>query len=632
MANSSTRPETRGAAQSREFYDSGARPGVSTESGLNVYFTLGPGVARAASAAAYERRTGDPVYRPLRVYTLDPSTLALEGATAVLQVPYEPLQPGPIGSVFEIGDADDAGDAQPLDLDDPKVLITQGVSPSPSNPQFQQQMLYAVCSSVYAVFRSALGRRIAWGFDPTDQNGIARLILRPRVGEEGANAAYHRASGEIRFGYFELPAGRPRGRNVPGAPVYTCVSHDIVVHELAHALIDGMRSYFLFPTGPDVLGFHEGFADLVAILQHFTYAEVLKSEIRKVRNSLEQSSILLGIANNFGLSVGKDGVLRKAADGQAEKRVYGPGMEAHDMGLVLACAVFDAFRVIYKRKTDRYIRLYTSSSGHVPEVLPSELVDILAAEASKLANQFLSLCVRALDYCPPVDIRLGEFLRAIITADRDLIPDDPWAYREALIDAFADRGIYPEDVVHLSEGALCWKPLSCNLPLVEKLSFAELKFAGDPASPASREELERQACVLGEVVTRPGNLELFGLAPSWDERLSGGRVSLPCVQSVRTSRRVGPDGQLVFDLIAEVTQSRFVQDSMTGAECEFIGGATIILGPTGEFRYVIVKRVLNHRRLEAQLAFQRATRFWKRGDGRFVPLPNTFKLVHERTR
>ncbi|HEY5893625.1 MAG TPA: hypothetical protein VIT91_10380 [Chthoniobacterales bacterium] len=31
----------------------------------------------------------------------------------------------------------------------------------------------------------------------------------------------------------------------------------------------------------------------------------------------------------------------------------------------------------------------------------------------------------------------GEYLRALITADFDLVPDDRWAYREALIDASA---------------------------------------------------------------------------------------------------------------------------------------------------------------------------------------------------
>jgi hypothetical protein len=260
--------------------------------------------------------------------------------------------------------------------------------------------------------------------------------------------------------------------------------------------------------------------------------------------------------------------------------------------------------------------------------LPAELISVLAAEASKLASQFLSICVRALDYCPPVDIKLGEFLRAMITADRDLVPDDRWSYREALIDAFAQRGIYPENVPQLSEDALVWKPLPQELPDINKLSFAELKFAGDPASPASATELQRQACSLGEVVSRPENLSLFGLARPDDSRLAGARVTLPCVQSIRTSRRVGPDGQIVFDLVSEVTQSLFVRDQVTGAESEFIGGATVILGPNGNFRYVILKSIHNRDRLQQQLDFQRATPFWERRSGQLVPCANPFRIVH----
>jgi hypothetical protein len=602
--------------------------------GRDLYFSLGPGVARAASAATYERRTDDPVYRPLKVYTLDPAARALDGATAVLRVPYEPLEPGPKGCVFEV-DATDGDQPMPaVDLEEPKVLIGQGLPPSPSNYGFHQQMVYAVCSSVYATFRAALGRRVAWGFDRGDESRLTRLKLRPHAPEEGANAAYDRTAGEIRFGYFAAPAGAPKARNVPGGRVFTCLSHDIIVHEVTHALIDGMRSHFLLPTGPDVLGFHEGFADLIAILQHFSYKQVLEAEIRKAGSRLENASLLFGIAHAFGLSVGKGGALRSADDDDnATRRVYSPGLEAHEMGSILSSAVFDAFRLLYLRKTERFLRLAAGGTGPLPkDFLPTELVGILAQEASKLASQVLSICVRALDYCPPVDIRLGEFLRAMITADRDLVPDDPWAYREALIDAFAARGIYPDNVQHLSEDALVWKPLPRELPCIEKLSFRELRFAGDPASPASRAELERQACVLGEVITRPQNLDMFGLAAPWDSRLAGGRVSLPCVQSIRTARRAGPDGQIVFDLVAEVTQSRFVRDRVTGAESEFLGGATVILDPTGNFRYVIMKSVLNRRRLEQQLAFQRTTPYWEQRDGQLVAAANPLQLLHRRDR
>ena len=70
------------------------------------------------------------------------------------------------------------------------------------------------------------------------------------------------------------------------------------------------------------------------------------------------------------------------------------------------------------------------------------------------------------------------------------------------------------------------------------------------ARPAGAEELRRQAAVLGEVVSRPEFMDHFGLTvPGTHE---GGEVDLPCVHSIRSSRRVGPQGQVIFDLIAEV--------------------------------------------------------------------------------
>jgi hypothetical protein len=601
----STPGATKAAAQTREPEEHApVSAPVTRAAGADARFTIGPGVSRAATVATYERKPGDPVYRPLQIFTLDSAARSTDGAMAVINVPYEELTRGPKGSLFEVEAADGDVALTAVDLDDHRVLITQGLRPSAANHQFHQQMVYAVCSSVYATFRTALGRRIAWGFDRKDEKGVTRLKLRPHVAREGANAVYDPIAGEIRFGYFPAPEpedGVPKGRNVAGSPVFTCLSHDIIVHELTHALIDGMRSHFLEPTGPDVAGFHEGFADLMAILQHFNYEGVVRSQILQSNGHLDRTGLLLGIAESFGLTLGTGGTLRSAIDSASARRLYSRNLEAHELGSVFLSAVFDAYCSIYERKIRRFRRI---AGDH--ETLSAELADVLTTEASKLANQFLLLCVRALDYCPPVDLELGEFLRALITADRDLVPDDPWGYREAFIDRFAARGIYPAHVMQLSEEALGWSGLQRPMPNIQRLSFAELRFAGDPASPASADELEEQARALGTIATQPENLVLFGLVAANDPTLGDSRVAPPCVQSIRTSRRVGPDGQIVFDLIAEVTQSRFVRDPVDHAEREFVGGATLILGPNGDIRYAIVKSILNEKRLARQLAFQRS--------------------------
>jgi len=74
-----------------------------------------------------------------------------------------------------------------------------------------------------------------------------------------ANAFYSPEAKGILFGYFAANKTN-QGRNLPGQCVFTCLSHDIIAHEVTHAVIDGIRAYFTEPTNPDVLAFHEAFA------------------------------------------------------------------------------------------------------------------------------------------------------------------------------------------------------------------------------------------------------------------------------------------------------------------------------------------------------------------------------------
>jgi hypothetical protein len=110
-----------------------------------------------------------PLYRSLRVYTFDPG-IATKVDTApinqtVLRVPWEEgLQPGPVGDYLEVIDYDPASDCfyDPVDLNDTYLLAQDGLAPSEGNPQFHQQMVYAVAMTTIANFERALGRRVLW--------------------------------------------------------------------------------------------------------------------------------------------------------------------------------------------------------------------------------------------------------------------------------------------------------------------------------------------------------------------------------------------------------------------------------------------------------------------------------------
>jgi hypothetical protein len=73
-----------------------------------------------------------------------------------------------------------------------------------------------------------------------------------------------------------------------------------------------------------------------------------------------------------------------------------------------------------------------------------------------------------------VDITFGDFLRALLTADLDLHPDDPFGVRDALMQAFRLRGIVAESAKFYSEEALCWPKVQRDtLPRIKNLRFGD---------------------------------------------------------------------------------------------------------------------------------------------------------------
>jgi hypothetical protein len=144
--------------------------------------------------------------------------------------------------------------------------------------------------------------------------------------------------------------------------------------------------------------------------------------------------------------------------------------------------------------------------------LPSELIELLARSANRLASQFLSVLIRAVDYCPPVDITFGDFLRAIITADGDLVPDDRYAFRQAMIDAFRRRAIFPDHVDSLAEDSLTWSKPRVAVPKIAQLDFANLKFRGDPKTQRAQENSYAKRRPLGMLSASPTFLMNSGLS------------------------------------------------------------------------------------------------------------------------
>jgi hypothetical protein len=598
-------------------------------------------VVRACDAVPQLR---DPVYRRLRVYAVDPSfstrldTAGIDETT--LQVRWESLEPanrsrrakpltptagaepekrepGPMGEYFEIDDVDPADAFYGMvNLDDPRLLAQEGLPPSEGNPHFHQQMVYAVAMSTVQQFERALGRPIFWR--PTSPEGTfrRRLSLRPHALRQ-ANAFYNPDDVALLFGYFDADADDP-GTDLPGGRIYSCLSHDIIAHETTHAILDGMQRYFNEPTNPDVLAFHEAFADLVALLQHFALTDVLEHEIMRTRGDLEAESVIGMLAIQFGRASGNRAALRNAIGhmengkwhrSRPDSAQYDTTMTPHARGAVLVAAIFDAFLAIYNTRTADLLRLSTGGSGVLPAgAIHPDLVHRLCDEASKSAKHVLTMIIRALDYMPPVDVTFFEFLRAAITADFDLVPDDRLKYRVAFIDAFRRRGIYPKDGSHetsaagrtLSVETLRWRgPDPARRPKHWDAIDAHYTKIAKSLKPYADQHLylkDRRRRFSRKIIRQQKLKEqfqvAFGEVPDFAREVGLNPDHDFEVEELRSAMRIGPDGQSIPQVLISLTQT--ISVPCNGQSYEFPGGSTLIIDLTvPAVRYCVSKSVDN---------------------------------------
>lgn len=590
------------------------------------------------------RNVSKPVHRRLRGYAFDPS-LSIRLETALVnQTTYkvmwedraengrDGLSPGPVGEYIEVVDYDPASNCfyDPVDLNHPDILAQDGLSPSEGNPQFHQQMVYAVAMTTIRNFEKALGRRALWAARDfkgaiLDEEFIQRLRVYPHALRE-ANAYYSPEKRALLFGYFPASSDRPE-RYLPGGIVFTCLSHDIIAHETTHALLDGMHRRFIEDSHQDALAFHEAFADIVALFQHFTFPEVLRHQIDRTRGDLASQNLLGELAQEFGEAIGNYGALRSAlGDSDPETGEWKPHRpnpeeyqtvtEPHARGAILVGAVFDAFLSIYKKRVADLLRIATSGTGVLPEgALHPDLVRRLANEAAKSAQHVLNMCIRALDYCPPVDISFGDYLRAIITADADLVPDDDLGYRIAFIEAFRWRGIYPRDVRALSVDSLRWPAVRTSQsffqPLADKLRGWVGQFAYLQTRRQTYKETDDVSRKVHDWIEIEGHAHLkvfseiagitfeFGLPGLRGDKKKG--IPRFQVNALRPARRVGPDGDSLNQLIISLIQTRIVPVSSEGetSTMKFRGGSTLILDlDTMQLKYAIRKSISDNARLE----------------------------------
>lgn len=555
---------------------------------------------------ATDPKSGPPVDTPrrrrLRTYAFDPMSTRLSGQFLTISVPYElGLTDGPEGELLSVVDFDPVRKLWYglADLDDRYVLAQDGLQPAEGDPRSHQQIVYAVASSVIERFERHLGRRFRW-------RGDAKLSLVPHA-FEGRNAYFDPTRKAVLFGYYRADHKDP-GANLPGQMIFTCLSSDIIAHEVTHAIVHRLRPRFSVATNPDVLAWHEAFADLVALFQHFAYRDVVLEAIASTSGSIQRGAALFDLASEFGQSTGRGGALRRAIDPSVPAGLlrtpdrYLAATEPHERGACFVGAVFDAYLDSYQAAVADLLRLATSSAAGLSSGrLHPDLVARVATEAIKTADRYLGMVVRAFDYLPPVDVTFGDVVQAIVTSDHSLYPTDPLRLRGNLIEALRRRGIYPTRAISLTDAALIWPPPDPSLsfrdgklpvPLDELVLASSMNL--DPDSSPSSMNLDRpsppgeepsdQVFIMLNAWAREHAVEI-GLEPSMKIYL----------ESVHVAYRQADDRQPRPELVVQFTQRRRDLEEKEqphlpeGARTPLLAGTTLIARVNGAIQHIISK-------------------------------------------
>jgi len=520
----------------------------------------------------------------LRLIAQDPAVSGDDGKilTANVKVPWSRMEDGPRGARLHVVDFDTASGRYvkhaPLGKED--VFADAADDVLRTDLAFHAQHVYATAARTLAIFETALGRRLPWGFQSH------QLYLVPHAFAE-ANAYYSFEDRALLFGY--VPPVNPGGE-----AVYTCLSHDVVVHETTHAVLDGLRRRFLEPSLPDQAAFHEGFADIVALLSVFSMRPVIEQALGKpdrsgriprgrVEPEALRKSMLARVAEQIGsvLTQGRGALRESALNPPPRDWAKLPEfIEPHRRGEVLVAIAFDLLIEIWWK------RLQALLSRPNGEAAGGRGVTIdrarAAEEGARAASQLLTMLIRGLDYLPPVEFDFGDLLNAVLLADNEVVPDDDLGYRQLLVDGFAKAGIQrsSDRVTDVLESELSPRYLGIN--------FAGLR--------SDRDEVYRFL---------------------WQNarRLDVSTDYYTVIESVLPTQRIGPDGLIVPESVAtyvqmaDMTAREFTDESglqLSAAidprtPVQLFGGGTLIFDQFGRLKLHVHKRVDDWRRQQRRL-------------------------------
>jgi hypothetical protein len=319
---------------------------------------------------------------------------------------------------------------------------------------------FALVQHTLSMFERARGgESVPWAWNMNGNTDV--LTIFPRAGVT-ANAFYTRAEKALKF-FSYTP-------NTAMQPVHTCRSPELIAHQTAHAILDGIKPAWLGLYNPAQTGaLHEAFGDVTAMLVTLSHPELAESLIAMTRADLHAKNFLTALAERPGAALGRPSGLRNADN---ELKLSQVSNEVHQLSQIFTGATYEILADIFK-----FERIRQRAAKDPVQVL------------LEVVRDTASLLIGALMRAPQIGATYVDVINEMLRISRER--EDPRIYRAFIYSRFAVRKVVEAEApLAIIRGEVDWE----NPDFTDRLDDVAELAPAQPDHPSLVRQQDRTGC------------------------------------------------------------------------------------------------------------------------------------------
>jgi hypothetical protein len=291
-------------------------------------------------------------------------------------------------------------------------------------PEFDQVNCFYYATFTLRMYERYARRELPWSFP------LPRIDVDPHAGD-GANAFYSEQDRLVGFYSFQ----------VDGKTFNAAQSADVISHETAHAVLDGLRDLHNESFGLGPTAFHEGFGDMTAVLVALHDDSLITRVLNVTNGDMRLDNFIAAVAE----------YLQQRVPQHVQEHVHEHTAYLRNALNTLKFVPFDQLHYLPEnpetelgRESHNYSRLFTGAFydilAGVYELLRKTMQPRIAIHRARDIVGYMLIC--AIELGPVGEFDFSDMAKAFIAADHVLYSGK---YSDILTQVFAGRGILQPD-------------------------------------------------------------------------------------------------------------------------------------------------------------------------------------------